>query len=139
MRRITEIIVHCTATPEGRWHTVADVDNWHRQRGFFGIGYHYLILLDGTVCEGRPLWRCGAHCTEHNAHSIGICYVGGLDSYMRPKDTRTKAQRQALRQLIARLRQQFPDAQVYGHRDFAAKACPCFDARAEYNKPANPR
>lgn len=133
MRRITEIIVHCTATPEGRQVSVADVDLWHRQRGFFMIGYHFLILLDGTVCPGRPLWRCGAHCLEHNAHSIGICYVGGLDADMQPKDTRTPEQRLSMQTLITSLRQQFPGIEVYGHRDFAAKACPCFDARAEYN------
>ena len=132
MRKITEIIVHCTATPEGRWHTLADVDGWHRQRGFFGIGYHYLVLLDGTVVSGRPLWRVGAHCTDHNTHSVGICYVGGLDTHGKPKDTRTPAQREALRQLIERLKAQFPEATVYGHRDFAAKACPCFDAKKEY-------
>ncbi len=133
MRKITEIIIHCTATPEGRAVTLADVDLWHRQLGFFGIGYHYLVLLDGTIAEGRPLWRVGAHCADHNRHSIGICYVGGLDSRMRPKDTRTPAQRAALRQLVDRLRSQFPGIRVYGHRDFAAKACPCFDAHSEYD------
>lgn len=132
MRKINEIIIHCTATPEGRAVSVADVDRWHRQRGFFGIGYHYLVLLDGTVCEGRPLWQVGAHCLEHNTHSIGICYVGGLDRRMQPKDTRTPLQRIALRRLIGSLLQQFPGARVFGHRDFAAKACPCFDAKEEY-------
>ena len=132
MCKITEIIIHCTATPEGRPVSVADVDRWHRERGFFSIGYHYLVLPDGTIAEGRPLWRVGAHCSEHNRHSIGICYVGGLDSRMQPKDTRTPAQRAALRSLVDRLKKQFPGIQVYGHRDFAAKACPCFDARSEY-------
>ena len=133
MRTITEIIIHCTATPAGRPHTVADVDCWHRQRGFKMIGYHFLVLLDGTVCTGRPLTMVGAHCTGHNRHSIGVCYVGGLDTYKQPADTRTPAQRKALAALIADLRRQFPNARVYGHRDFAAKACPCFDAQAEYD------
>ncbi len=132
MRKITEIIVHCTATPEGRWHTVADVDRWHRQRGFFGIGYHFLVLLDGTIATGRPLWRVGAHCTGHNTHSVGICYVGGLDAQGKPKDTRTPEQRKAMQQLIQLLKSVFVGATVYGHRDFAAKACPCFDAKKEY-------
>ena len=132
MRKITEIIVHCTATPEGRWHTVADVDRWHRQRGFFGIGYHFLVLLDGTIATGRPLWRVGAHCTGHNTHSVGICYVGGLDTQGKPKDTRTPEQRKAMQQLIQLLKSVFVGATVYGHRDFAAKACPCFDAKKEY-------
>ena len=133
MRKITEIIVHCTATPEGRWHTVADVDHWHRQRGFFGIGYHFLVLLDGTIATGRPLWRVGAHCTGHNTHSVGICYVGGLDAQGKPKDTRTPEQRKAMLQLIQLLKSVFVGATVYGHRDFAAKACPCFDAKKEYD------
>ena len=132
MRKITEIIVHCTATPEGRWHTVADVDHWHRQRGFFGIGYHFLVLLDGTIATGRPLWRVGAHCTGHNTHSVGICYVGGLDAQGKPKDTRTPEQRKAMQQLIQLLKSVFVGATVYGHRDFAAKECPCFDAKKEY-------
>ena len=132
MRKITEIIIHCTATPEGREVNVADVDRWHRARGFFGIGYHYLVLLDGTIAEGRPLWRVGAHCTEHNRQSIGICYVGGLDAHLRPKDTRTPQQRSALHLLVEKLLKQYPGAQVYGHCDFAAKACPCFDAKTEY-------
>ena len=132
MRKITEIIVHGTATPEGRWHTVADVDRWHRQRGFFGIGYHFLVLLDGTIATGRPLWRVGAHCTGHNTHSVGICYVGGLDAQGKPKDTRTPEQRKAMQQLIQLLKSVFVGATVYGHRDFAAKACPCFDAKKEY-------
>lgn len=134
MRSINEIIIHCTATPEGRAHTVADIDLCHRQRGFSMIGYHYLVMLDGTVKQGRPLTMTGAHCKGHNAHSIGVCYVGGLDSRMKPKDTRTEAQRKALRSLVCRLKQQFPGAKVYGHRDFAAKACPCFDARTEYSQ-----
>lgn len=132
MRRIDEIIIHCTATPEGRAHTVADIDRWHRQRGFDGIGYHYLILLDGTVCQGRQLSRAGAHCRGHNAHSIGVCYVGGLDLQGHPKDTRTPEQRRALRLLVERLCHQWPQAVVLGHRDLAAKACPCFDAQKEY-------
>lgn len=133
MRTITEIIVHCTATPAGRHHTVADVDGWHRQRGFSMIGYHYLVLLDGTIQAGRPLAMAGAHCKGHNRQSVGVCYVGGLDVHMQPADTRTEAQRKALLRLIGELKHQFPCAKVYGHRDFAAKACPCFDARAEYN------
>lgn len=132
MRHINEIIVHCTATPAGRSHTVADIDLWHRQRGFCMIGYHYLVLLDGTVQEGRPLAMAGAHCTGHNSHSIGVCYVGGLDAQMRPADTRTPAQRETLSKLIGELKRQFPQARVLGHCDLAAKACPCFNVREEY-------
>lgn len=128
MRKIDEIIVHCTATPEGRPHTAKDVDMWHRQRGFDGIGYHFLVRLDGTVEPGRPLEKIGAHCLGHNSHSIGICYVGGLTKDGKsPKDTRTPAQREALRGLVAYLRRLFPNITLHGHREFAAKACPSFD------------
>ena len=89
MRIITEIIIHCSATPEGKPFTVADIDRWHRQRGFRCIGYHFVIYLNGSVHAGRPITESGAHCQGHNAHSIGICYVGGLDSLGQPKDTRT--------------------------------------------------
>ncbi len=130
MRKINKIIVHCTATPEGRPHTAKDVDAWHRARGFDGIGYHFLVRLDGTVETGRPLEKAGAHCLGHNADSIGVCYVGGLSSDGKtPKDTRTPAQRQALRGLVGWLRQTFPALTVHGHREFAAKACPCFDIK----------
>lgn len=133
MRAISEIIVHCTATAEGKDYTVADVDRWHRANGWDGIGYHWLVYLDGSVHAGRPEAKAGAHCKGHNAHAIGVCYVGGLASDGHtPKDTRTEAQRAALLRLLKELRARYPSAKVYGHRDFAAKACPSFDARAEY-------
>ena len=74
MRHINEIIIHCSATPEGRDYTVADIDRWHKARGWRGIGYHYVIYRDGSVHAGRPVEQIGAHCTGHNANSIGICY-----------------------------------------------------------------
>ena len=133
MRTIDEIIVHCTATPEGRDVTVAQIDAWHRRRGFNGIGYHYVVMLDGTVAAGRAVALAGAHCRGHNARSVGVCYVGGMSRDMkRPLDTRTPQQKTALRQLLQRLRRRFPAAAIHGHRDYAAKACPCFDATAEY-------
>lgn len=132
VRNITEIVVHCTATPAGRDVTVADVDRWHRQRGFNGIGYHYIVALDGTVCPGRDVDLAGAHCRGHNTRSIGVCYVGGLDASGRPADTRTESQWRALRCLLSALKRLYPGVVIRGHRDFAAKACPCFDATSEY-------
>lgn len=134
MRKITEIIIHCTATPAGRPVSVAEINLWHRQRGFRSIGYHYLIALDGTVLEGRPVDEIGAHCLGHNANSIGIAYVGGIlaDGSMQPADTRTETQKTAMRNLLVRLRTSYPEATIHSHRDFAAKACPSFDATAEY-------
>ena len=132
MRTINSIIIHCTATKPLAHINVNDVRRWHRERGFSDIGYHYLILVDGTVETGRPLSAIGAHCKGHNAHSIGICYVGGLNDKGKPADTRTPAQCEAMRTLLTSLKHRFPDATIHGHRNFAAKACPCFDATAEY-------
>lgn len=133
MRNIDKIIIHCTATPRGRHVTVADVDRWHRARGFNGIGYHYLIYLDGTIHKGRPLEQVGAHCRGHNATSIGIAYVGGVEAdSMTPADTRTQAQKTALRTLVSSLLKLFPGATVHGHNEFAAKACPCFNINEPY-------
>ena len=113
--------------------TVAQIDASHRRRGFNGIGYHYVVMLDGTVAVGRAVALAGAHCRGHNARSVGVCYVGGMSRDMkRPLDTRTPQQKTALRQLLQRLRRRFPAAAIHGHRDYAAKACPCFDATAEY-------
>lgn len=130
-KQISEIIIHCTATPQGRDLNVADITRYHRQRGFETIGYHYLIRLDGTVEQGRPCEYIGAHCLGHNDRSIGVAYVGGLDSHGNSSDTRTDAQKRSLKSLVARLVKRYPGATVHGHREFAAKACPCFNVREE--------
>lgn len=133
MRRINEIIVHCSATPKGRDFTVADITEWHKQRGFKTIGYHYVVYRDGSVHAGRPIEQVGAHCVGHNANSIGVCYIGGLAADGKtPEDTRTIAQKDALVLLLNKLKRDFPLATIHGHRDFAQKACPSFDATKEY-------
>lgn len=135
MRQINEIIVHCAATREGRDFTVEDITRWHKARGFATIGYHYVIYRDGSIHEGRPLEQIGAHCVGHNKHSIGICYIGGCASDGKtPKDTRTSEQKEALLALLRRLKARFPNATIHGHRDFAAKACPSYDAFREYRQ-----
>ena len=135
MRKINEIIVHCAATREGRDFTVEDITRWHKARGFATIGYHYVIYRDGSIHEGRPLEQIGAHCVGHNKHSIGICYIGGCASDGKtPKDTRTPEQKEALLALLRRLKARFPNATIHGHRDFAAKACPSYDAFREYRQ-----
>lgn len=139
-RTINEIIVHCTATPEGRDFTVQQIREMHvKGNGWRDIGYHYLVYRNGDVMPGRPVEQIGAHCKNHNAHSIGVCYVGGCDAHKRlpngqpvPKDTRTPIQKTALRQLLKRLKEIYPAAKIHGHRDFANKACPSFDATKEY-------
>ncbi len=133
MRKIRKIIVHCTATPEGRDVSVEELDRWHRQRGFRCVGYHYVVGLDGTVREGRSVHEVGAHCLGQNTDSIGVAYVGGLAADGKtPADTRTCGQKAALRELVIRLKKDYPGVTVHSHYEFAAKACPCFDAAKEY-------
>lgn len=133
MRKIREIIVHCSATAEGKDFRASDIDRWHRERGFRCIGYHYVVRLDGSIERGRPETEIGAHCKGHNSISIGVCYIGGLAGDGRtPRDTRTPAQKAALLRLLRELKRRYPGAAIHGHREFAPKACPCFDARREY-------
>lgn len=133
MRAINKIIIHCTATPEGRAVTLADVDAWHKQRGYNGIGYHFLIGLNGEIWAGRSIEKAGAHTLGQNANSIGVCYVGGLAADGKtPKDTRTPAQKSALHNLIESLKKQYKNAAIHGHNEFANKACPCFNVKNEF-------
>ncbi|WP_448955702.1 N-acetylmuramoyl-L-alanine amidase [Labrys neptuniae] len=140
------LVVHCTATPEGKDFTAADIDRMHRQRGFTMIGYHYIIRLDGRVEPGRPENAVGAHVEGHNANSVGISYIGGVDAKGKAKDTRTAAQKSAMVRLLKELRIRYPNTKILGHRDFSPdlngngkvdpneriKECPCFDAIPEY-------
>lgn len=135
--KVEAIIVHCTATAAGRPFTAADVDVWHKARGWQGIGYHYLVRLDGTIERGRPETRQGAHCAASgmNRRSLGVCYVGGVDDQGRPADTRTPEQRAALLRLLSELKSRYPAALIRGHRDYdRGKACPSFNAKKEYER-----
>lgn len=133
MRDIKEIIVHCSATPEGKDFTVEDIRKWHLARGFKDIGYHYVIYRDGSINKGRDESKVGAHCTGHNSYSIGVCYIGGVEKDGKtPKDTRTDAQKKSLLSLLRELQERYPKAAIHSHRDYAAKACPSFDATKEY-------
>jgi N-acetyl-anhydromuramyl-L-alanine amidase AmpD len=153
-RTITDIIVHCSATPASQKCDVSRIDQMHKDRGFqkqkesgHYCGYHYVILLDGTIQTGRTLNEIGAHCQGHNAHSIGVCYIGGLDDdHHRPADTRTEKQKESLRLLLSELVKKFGHVKIAGHRDYSPdlnhdgcieknewlKQCPCFDAIPEY-------
>lgn len=143
-RTITELIVHCSATPEGKDYTVDDIRNWHKQQGWSDIGYHYVIYRDGTVVNGRDVDLVGAHCNKggHNQHSIGICYVGGVENKpgvptakQKSKDTRTEMQKSALLALLVDLKKLYPNAGIYGHRDFdSGKDCPSFNVKSEYRR-----
>jgi len=141
-RSISEIIIHCTATPEGREVSIDELTRWHKKRGFSTIGYHYVIGLDGKIRNGRNIDVAGAHCVGHNTHSVGVVYVGGLAADGKtPKDTRTAAQRKSLLALLTRLCKLYPNARICGHRELSKdqngdgiispweweKQCPSFD------------
>ena len=140
VRKIDKIIIHCSATPEGRDVKMETIKSWHvKGNGWSDIGYHFVIELDGTLKEGRPLHRSGAHTKGHNAESIGICYVGGIDKDKNAKDTRTAAQKDTLNKIVAGLLDDYPEASVHGHNEFAAKACPSFDVQKEFGKKPAPK
>lgn len=132
-RKIDKIIIHCSATPEGKDISVETIRDWHLKRGWSDIGYHYVIDLDGRVHAGRPIEKTGAHVKGHNTGSIGICYVGGVEQDGKtPKDTRTKEQKAALDNLLFILTDVFANVTIHGHNEFSSKACPSFDVQAEY-------
>ena len=148
-RAINKLIVHCAATPEGEDYSIDTIDQSHKARNFSYyidpdtkqkryIGYHYIILRDGTIVRCRPENVRGCHTSNHNYDSIGISYIGGCpprtvkDWNKQGKDTRTEEQKTSMLMLLKELKARYPKAEIYGHRDFAAKACPSFDARTEY-------
>ena len=130
------LIIHCSAVRPDQQSSAAQIDTWHRRDNHwkFGIGYHYVIRRNGTIEPGRPEWMVGAHCKNHNAHSIGICYEGGLNIRGQPDDTRTEAQKASMRRLLEELHQRYPRAIIIGHHDLnPLKDCPCIkDVVHEY-------
>lgn len=130
MRKISKIILHCSATRAGVQYDKDDIDRWHRAKGWDGCGYHFVIGIHGEIWLGRSITQIGAHTAGYNAESIGVCYIGGLDSLTgKPCDTRTEAQNESFKVLLRLLHRMFPEATLHGHKEFANKACPCFDVR----------
>ena len=122
------LTIHCAATPEGRANTAADVSRWDVER-FGQVSYHWVVELDGNKVRTLPDSQRGAHVARANTGNIGVCYIGGCDKAMKPKDTRTPAQRQALRELVLDYRKKYPNIIVRGHNEWPGvkKACPSFD------------
>lgn len=131
MRKIDLIVIHCSATRANRNFTVEALEACHKARGFKTTGYHYYITKDGTIYPCRPEEMVGAHAKRYNAHSIGICYEGGLDASGNPADTRTEAQKRSMVELLKSLCTDYPEAEIIGHRDlpWVKKSCPCFDVK----------
>lgn len=143
---IRYIVVHCSATRSTVDYPETQLEQDHKARGFKRAGYHFYIRKSGSIIPLRPLDEVGAHVRGHNSHSWGVCYEGGLDATGQPADTRTEAQRRALRLLLIRLHRLAPKSIILGHRDLSPdrdgdgevephewiKMCPCFDARQAY-------
>jgi N-acetylmuramoyl-L-alanine amidase len=143
-RETTElIVVHCSATGPQADIGVAKITQWHKQRGFDTIGYHYVIRRDGTRETGRPESTIGAHVRGHNSNSIGICLAGGVDARGKPQNNFTLAQFATLETLLRELKERYPRARILGHRDLSPdkngdgritsdefiKACPSFNVK----------
>ncbi len=125
--RIRYIVIHCAATRPEQDIGVKEIDQWHKQRGWVGCGYHHVIRRDGTIEDGRPLNKIGAHVRGHNRESIGVCLVGGLNAKGKADANFTHEQYVSLNKLIIELKYKFTNAKVLGHRDLdPMKACPCF-------------
>lgn len=133
-KKTTEIILHCSATPEGRNYTVETIHKMHLANKWAGIGYNFYIDLNGTIWKGRGEEYVGAHTTNHNSISIGICYCGGVATNGKTaKDTRNEKQKEALAWIVKELMAKYPSATVHGHYEFAAKACPSFNVKEWMN------
>jgi N-acetylmuramoyl-L-alanine amidase len=138
MRHINRIILHCSATREGRDYSVDTIRGWHMRKGWRDIGYHYIVQRNGNIETGRPVEQQGAHSSKQNRGSIGICYIGGVEEKRGKngkwiaKDTRTEEQKSSLHYFLCDLMEKYPDATLHGHNEFARKACPSFDVQEEY-------
>lgn len=151
-RKVDLIVIHCSATRENTNYTFAQLIKDHQARGFNTCGYHRYIRRDGTIHIGRDFAKIGAHVSGSNSNSIGICYEGGLDSFSKPKDTRTPEQKKALLLCIADAINYGEVKRITGHRDLSpdldgdgviepqewVKSCPCFSAENEYRCMLNP-
>jgi len=129
VRLITKVIIHCAATKPSMDIGASEIKKWHLDRGWKDIGYHYVIRRNGDIENGIVVALAGSHTKGHNANSIGICLVGGINDKGEPESNFTKAQWATLERLVRVLKVDFPHATVHGHREFAAKACPSFDVQ----------
>ena len=134
MRDLNRIILHCSATREGKDFSADTIRGWHvNGRGWSDIGYHWVIRLDGSIEVGRPLEKSGAHTKGHNKDSVGVCYIGGCDADGKPKDTMNPEQEKAWRMIVLSLRTLYGDhITIHGHNEFANKACPSFTVKEKF-------
>lgn len=135
-RKINRLIIHCAATSPSVDIGAEVIRIWHtRDNGWKDIGYHLVIKRDGTIEQGRPLEQAGAHVAGHNADSIGVCLVGGVNARMQPENNFTPEQWASLKRIVKDAQSTYNGIMVLGHRDLdAKKSCPSFDVREWLNK-----
>ena len=133
MKDVKWIVIHCSYTKVGQKVTVDDLDNFHQAKGWACCGYHWVIYQDGSIHPGRAEKFAGAHVKHYNQHAIGVCYIGGTDCEFEPADTRTREQKIALDAVLQTLKAVWPEAEITGHKDWEATACPSFNARREFS------
>jgi len=138
MRELNMIVVHCSATPPKMDIGAKEIRSWHvKGNGWKDIGYHIVVRRDGTVEFGRPISQVGAHARGYNAHSIGVCWVGGVNEDMDPENNMTEIQEEELWCVIDNLINVYdiPKENVVGHRDLpeVTKSCPSFDVKEWIN------
>jgi N-acetylmuramoyl-L-alanine amidase len=133
MRKISHIVVHCSATAQNA--SVAAIQRyWKENLGWKSPGYHYIIEASGNIVKLLDEAKPSNGVAGHNDTLINVCYIGGVDAAGKAKDTRTEKQRASLLFLLEQLKERYPSAAIWGHHDFPGvkKACPSFDAKAEY-------
>ena len=123
MRKIRTVVIHCSATKEGVHVDESTIESWHKKRfkkiGGKHIGYHVLIYIDGTIVQTKGIEYIGQHVAGANSETIGVCYIGGLDSKGKSKDTRTERQKSSMLKVLKELKLSYPDIKVKGHRDYS--------------------
>lgn len=137
MRAATDyIVVHCSATPASMDIGALEIDGWHKDRGWSGIGYHFVIRRTGVIELGRDINVAGAHAKGYNGRSVAVCLVGGIDKMGQSVANFTDSQYAALDDLVATLARIYPLATTVGHRDLdPQKDCPCFDVQKYFTRP----
>lgn len=121
------IFVHCAATKPSMDIGVREIRQWHKEKGWLDIGYHFVIRRDGTVEPGRDVNAVGSHVQGYNHDSVGVCLVGGIDDKGKFSANFTPSQMQSLKGLLEELKADYPGAAIRAHHDVAPKACPSFD------------
>ena len=133
MREIKYIVIHCTATPQDT-KIQSIISYWRKVLAWKNNGYHFIIDKNGNTTKITPLDKIANGVKNHNANSIHIAYIGGIDSKGKSIDNRTLQQKESLLYYLRDLKRKFPKAEILGHRDFTEvkKDCPCFNAAEEY-------